>query len=204
MPYFRTLSVPACGFALISVLGSVACGEDGKDTSEGDGSVTDGENGNGGSSAGNNDGENNSGGANGDGGANGNGGTAGGTNGETCGGFAGTACPSGFFCNVEEEVGGAGCFTADGSGVCQAKPQGCPTIYDPVCSCQPRTHASTCAAHSAGQSVLHEGACTTEECEQAGGRVVTSDGASTPMCKTGEIGFDLAGGRETTRCCIEE
>jgi hypothetical protein len=207
MPYLRTLSVRFVDLSLAALLmSSVACGDDDSDTRDGGGPSTEddanganggGTNGTGSSTAGDNGGSGNNGTSNATGGSNG------GTNGEGCGGFAGTACPSGFFCNVEEEAGGAGCFTADGSGVCQSIPGNCLGIYEPVCSCNIRTYPSACHAHAASASVLHEGACTAEECESVGGRPVYSNGASTPKCESGEIGFEIVG-REPSICCVKD
>jgi hypothetical protein len=149
---------------------------------------------NGGNNAANNDGSN---------GSATNGGSTTGSGNGICGGIVGAACPDGYFCNLEEEAGGTGCH-ADGAGVCQEKPSGCPAAYDPVCSCDIRTHSNACTAHASGASILHKGACTAQECQMIGGRVVVSTGANIPMCEPGEIGFQVGNGIEPDMCCVKE
>jgi hypothetical protein len=112
----------------------------------------------------------------------------GGGSGQTCGGIASLECSSaGEFCNYEESAGGQGCdgTISDAAGVCQTTPEVCPAIYAPVCGCDRRTYSSDCNAHGAGQSVLHEGACTEIDCEAIGGHAVDGTGPG-PMCPAGE------------------
>ena len=112
----------------------------------------------------------------------------GGGTGRTCGGIASLECPSpDEFCNYEESAGGQGCdgTISDAAGVCQTSPELCPDIYAPVCGCDRRTYSSDCDAHSAGQSVLHEGECTEIDCEAIGGHAVDGFGPG-PMCPAGE------------------
>lgn len=51
------------------------------------------------------------------------------------------------------------CGATDAGGVCTKKPKICTKIYAPVCGCDNHTYASACTAASAGQSVMHPGAC---------------------------------------------
>lgn len=46
-----------------------------------------------------------------------------------------------------------------GSGVCTARPAGCPILDTPVCACDNQTYGNICEAHKAGQAVSYEGEC---------------------------------------------
>ena len=72
-----------------------------------------------------------------------------------CGGIAGLPCPEGLFCFMD--VGQ--CLGPDASGICQAKPQACDTVYAPVCGCDQKTYANACSAAAAGINVIREGQC---------------------------------------------
>ena len=111
------------------------------------------------------------------------GGTGGGA---TCGGFASLECTGADeFCNYEA---GQGCdgTVADAAGKCEAKPSACTKEYNPVCSCDRKTHGNRCEANSMGASVLHEGACTVSDCEYIGGRVAVGTGPAA-MCESDEV-----------------
>jgi hypothetical protein len=73
-----------------------------------------------------------------------------------CGGFPGTACPEGQYCNYDAK---ADCGQADATGICKPKPTVCTKDYRPVCGCDGRTYGNACAAASAGVSVARQGAC---------------------------------------------
>jgi len=76
--------------------------------------------------------------------------------GDTCGGLLGGQCEAGEYCNYPE---GALCGAADATGTCQAIPQACDLILDPVCGCDDQTYDNECVAALNGISVAQSGAC---------------------------------------------
>ncbi len=72
-----------------------------------------------------------------------------------CGGFGA------FMCEGENEYCdyGAHCGSGDQSGLCQVKPDGCFTLFDPVCGCDDVTYSNSCFAAAAGVSVQFDGTC---------------------------------------------
>ena len=75
---------------------------------------------------------------------------------KSCGGIAGLTCEKDEFCNYPI---GTKCGVADQMGVCSKRPEVCTMQVDPVCGCDNKTHSNSCAAASAGISVVHKGAC---------------------------------------------
>jgi hypothetical protein len=76
--------------------------------------------------------------------------------GQMCDGFAGIACAKpGDVC----KHGPGQCQVRDGSGSCTPRPQACPMIYAPVCSCDGKTYPNACQADAAGAQVDHTGPC---------------------------------------------
>ena len=128
--------------------------------------------------------------------------------GKTCGGIASLECGAKEFCNYES---GQGCdgTVADAAGKCETQPTACTKEYKPVCSCERKTHGNKCDAHSAGASVLHDGACTVSDCNAIGGRVAVGIGPA-PMCNSDEvehtsiINDDGSMAIEGMLCCVKK
>lgn len=76
--------------------------------------------------------------------------------GGTCGGLAGSMCPSGYFCDYPLDMA---CGNADGTGTCQEIPGGCIAQVDPVCGCDGKPYSNGCEANAKGVSVAYAGAC---------------------------------------------
>lgn len=74
----------------------------------------------------------------------------------TCGGFAGTRCGAGSYCDFTVK---AHCGFGDQTGKCDTKPQFCPAVFLPVCGCDGKTHSNSCVANAAGTSVVSAGPC---------------------------------------------
>jgi hypothetical protein len=73
-----------------------------------------------------------------------------------CGGLLGLGCADDEYCNYPPD---AICGAADATGICEPKPEVCPTIFAPVCGCDDNTYASACNAAGAGVSVASDGEC---------------------------------------------
>jgi len=85
--------------------------------------------------------------------------------GDRCGGFGGSACGAGEFCDYDDYS----CAFPDESGHCTTRPTVCPDVYSPVCGCDGADYGNECEAHGAGTNVAHDGTCTTTaDCRTAG------------------------------------
>jgi hypothetical protein len=73
-----------------------------------------------------------------------------------CGGITGAQCSANEYCDFAPD---AQCGAADQTGVCNIRPGACTADFKPVCGCDDKTYSNECSAHSAGASVLHDGAC---------------------------------------------
>ena len=73
-----------------------------------------------------------------------------------CGTSGAPSCPSRAFCDFTPNE----CGATDVPGVCEPRPDTCPTVDDPVCGCDGATHDNECAANAAGVDIVHSGACT--------------------------------------------
>jgi hypothetical protein len=98
------------------------------------------------------------GGTTGSGGSTGTGGSATIDAGARCGGFAGTPCPTGQYCDILDHCHKAG---ADFAGVCvPAGPDvDCPAVDAPVCGCNGKTYPNDCARGAAKVQKFSDGAC---------------------------------------------
>ena len=79
--------------------------------------------------------------------------------GKTCGGFPGTSCDAGLFC--EQKPGQ--CGVIDMKGTCARVPQICPKVNArhiiKVCGCNNITYNNDCERKQAMVSLAHSGAC---------------------------------------------
>lgn len=49
-------------------------------------------------------------------------------------------------------------------GICKKRPEGCYTVYNPVCGCDDKTYGNDCMAFSAGVSNQYVGECKQDKC----------------------------------------
>ncbi len=75
--------------------------------------------------------------------------------GQPCGGFIGLPCAPGEFCLFPEDT----CNWADMMGTCQAIPDACFFLWDPVCGCNGETYSNECIMWMDAMSKDHDGEC---------------------------------------------
>lgn len=83
------------------------------------------------------------------------GGGGGGSTGGPCGGKSGGSCTGDEYCDFPDDL----CGAADGAGTCTPKPDACPDVYDPVCSCDGMVYSNACDAAAVGLDVSLLGTC---------------------------------------------
>lgn len=80
-----------------------------------------------------------------------------------CGARLGNTCADDEFCSFAPE---AICGFADGTGVCEPRPEFCTEEWNPVCGCNGQTFGNACTANAAGVSVQASGECPpVSECQ---------------------------------------
>jgi hypothetical protein len=100
--------------------------------------------------------------------------------------LTGAQCAKGEFCNYPLD---AICGAADATGICEAVPQVCTDIYDPVCGCDGADYGNECEAHVAGTSASKKGKCAAAPgCDvdgvhhEVGSSYPSPDGCNTCTC----------------------
>jgi hypothetical protein len=110
-----------------------------------------------------------------------------------CGARAGSTCTAAEYCAYTP---GFSCGAADAESVCNPRPSGCSTLYQPVCGCDGVTYANTCLAAVAGSGVLQTGACggNGQSCvvgavtyPDGAGNIPAPDGCNTCGCSNGTL-----------------
>jgi len=71
-------------------------------------------------------------------------------------GACGTPCTTNAQCATNQYCQTSGC---GGQGECQQRPQGCITLWLPVCGCDAMTYGNGCEAAAAGVNIHHNGEC---------------------------------------------
>lgn len=75
--------------------------------------------------------------------------------GKQCGGFPGTPCDPGLFCQKKPGQ----CSIIDMSGTCAKVPRFCTRIFKPVCGCDGKTYGNDCERKRAKAAKRQDGPC---------------------------------------------
>jgi len=109
--------------------------------------------------------------------------------GATCGGFAGTRCVVGEFCDFGPNT----CGGTDETGTCRPQPTACPDVVDPVCGCDGQIHGNECEANASGFDVNATGSCAVDPGEFACGFRVCSLATSYCQRAASDVGGEPDG-----------
>ncbi|UCG47892.1 MAG: hypothetical protein JSU94_20735 [Phycisphaerales bacterium] len=66
-------------------------------------------------------------------------------------------CDGGYFCRKNDG-------DCDGTGLCAARPEICPEVWDPICGCDGRTYQNSCFAAMEGVNTDYKGVCIQTFC----------------------------------------
>jgi hypothetical protein len=115
-----------------------------------------------------------------------------GGSGADCGGFVGATCSADEFC----DFGRNSCGATDESGICRARPTGCPDFFQPTCGCDGEVHSNPCEANAAGVDTSDIGSCPAPPNQFACGSTFCD--LDTQFCQ--RAGSDIGGEPDSFQC----